>query len=202
MWRACCNVFDYLNLAAVRPSQILRVDLIYGRTDYRWDDTVRPRRTLSGHSIAGPDTDSVARAGDTPRRRILRYECSASPHSSYMRPFFFLSLLDLMWSDPDDIDNWAVSPRGAGWLFGSSVTREVCHRRHHHMSRWHLTLVLPISPWAATVQSRKFTDAHRARAPAGSGRLQVHVQRPTRHRLVCPKLLLSVRERSIDIDAG
>jgi len=29
-----------------------------------------------------------------------------------------------MWSDPDDIDNWAVSPRGAGWLFGGSVTRE------------------------------------------------------------------------------
>lgn len=33
---------------------------------------------------------------------------------------------DLMWSDPDDVDNWAVSPRGAGWLFGGSVTREVC----------------------------------------------------------------------------
>jgi len=32
---------------------------------------------------------------------------------------------DLMWSDPDDIENWAVSPRGAGWLFGGSVTREV-----------------------------------------------------------------------------
>lgn len=31
-----------------------------------------------------------------------------------------------MWSDPDDIENWAVSPRGAGWLFGGSVTREVC----------------------------------------------------------------------------
>ena len=30
-----------------------------------------------------------------------------------------------MWSDPEDVDNWAVSPRGAGWLFGGSVTREV-----------------------------------------------------------------------------
>ena len=30
-----------------------------------------------------------------------------------------------MWSDPDEVDNWAVSPRGAGWLFGSSVTQEV-----------------------------------------------------------------------------
>lgn len=30
-----------------------------------------------------------------------------------------------MWSDPEDIDTWAVSPRGAGWLFGRTVTREV-----------------------------------------------------------------------------
>jgi serine/threonine-protein phosphatase 6 catalytic subunit len=30
-----------------------------------------------------------------------------------------------MWSDPDDIDDtWHVSPRGAGWLFGSKVTAE------------------------------------------------------------------------------
>ena len=32
---------------------------------------------------------------------------------------------DLMWSDPDDVEIWAVSPRGAGWLFGASITREV-----------------------------------------------------------------------------
>lgn len=25
---------------------------------------------------------------------------------------------DLVWSDPEDIETWAVSPRGAGWLFG------------------------------------------------------------------------------------
>lgn len=32
---------------------------------------------------------------------------------------------DLMWSDPEDIDNaWQVSPRGAGWLFGHKVTSE------------------------------------------------------------------------------
>ena len=34
---------------------------------------------------------------------------------------------DLMWSDPDEVENWAVSPRGAGWLFGGRVTREFNH---------------------------------------------------------------------------
>ena len=37
-----------------------------------------------------------------------------------------LTCIDLMWSDPDDVDAWAVSPRGAGWLFGRQVTAEVC----------------------------------------------------------------------------
>lgn len=31
---------------------------------------------------------------------------------------------DLVWSDPDDIEAWVVSPRGAGWLFGSKVIDE------------------------------------------------------------------------------
>ena len=34
---------------------------------------------------------------------------------------------DLMWSDPEDIETWAMSPRGAGWLFGSKVTTEFNH---------------------------------------------------------------------------
>lgn len=31
---------------------------------------------------------------------------------------------DLMWSDPEEIETWAVSQRGAGWLFGSKVTSQ------------------------------------------------------------------------------
>ena len=31
---------------------------------------------------------------------------------------------DLMWSDPDDTDTWAFSPRGAGYLFGGKVVDE------------------------------------------------------------------------------
>lgn len=35
---------------------------------------------------------------------------------------------DLVWSDPEDVDTWAISPRGAGWLFGAKVTNEVMMR--------------------------------------------------------------------------
>jgi hypothetical protein len=49
------------------------------------------------------------------------------PHlySAIRHPSFTSVATDLMWSDPDDIENWAVSPRGAGWLFGGSVVKEV-----------------------------------------------------------------------------
>lgn len=32
-----------------------------------------------------------------------------------------------MWSDPEDVETWAVSPRGAGWLFGDKVATEFNH---------------------------------------------------------------------------
>jgi serine/threonine-protein phosphatase 4 catalytic subunit len=31
-------------------------------------------------------------------------------------------MCDLMWSDPEDIDGWGLSPRGAGYLFGGDIT--------------------------------------------------------------------------------
>lgn len=34
---------------------------------------------------------------------------------------------DFMWSDPEEIEDWRISPRGAGWLFGSNVTSEFVH---------------------------------------------------------------------------
>ena len=45
--------------------------------------------------------------------------------SSAQRTLGSIRLLDLMWSDPDEVESWAVSPRGAGWLFGRNIAQEV-----------------------------------------------------------------------------
>jgi serine/threonine-protein phosphatase 6 catalytic subunit len=36
-------------------------------------------------------------------------------------------LCDLLWSDPDDIETWVISNRGAGYIFGSKVVQEFNH---------------------------------------------------------------------------
>lgn len=33
------------------------------------------------------------------------------------------AMCDLLWSDPEDIEGWGLSPRGAGYLFGSSIAK-------------------------------------------------------------------------------
>ena len=37
------------------------------------------------------------------------------------------SMCDLLWSDPDEIDGWGLSPRGAGFLFGSDIVKRFNH---------------------------------------------------------------------------
>lgn len=38
------------------------------------------------------------------------------------------AMCDLLWSDPDDIDGWGLSPRGAGFLFGADIVKHFNHR--------------------------------------------------------------------------
>ncbi|PBK92672.1 Metallo-dependent phosphatase [Armillaria gallica] len=89
VWKACCGVFDYLNLAAIIDGE-----------------------TLCVHGGLSPDIRTLDQI------RLLS-RAQEIPHEG--------AFCDLMWSDPDDVDNWAVSPRGAGWLFGGSVAQEFNH---------------------------------------------------------------------------
>ncbi|RMZ76011.1 hypothetical protein DV738_g5160, partial [Chaetothyriales sp. CBS 135597] len=38
------------------------------------------------------------------------------------------AMCDLLWSDPDEIESWGLSPRGAGYLFGSEIVRHFNHK--------------------------------------------------------------------------
>ncbi|CAG8618588.1 9553_t:CDS:2, partial [Cetraspora pellucida] len=82
VWKYCCQVFDYLTLAAIVDGRILCV-----------------------HGGLSPEVRTLDQIRTIPRAQEIPHE-------------------DLMWSDPEDIDTWAVSPRGAGWLFGAKVTNE------------------------------------------------------------------------------
>jgi len=38
------------------------------------------------------------------------------------------AMCDLLWSDPDEIDGWGLSPRGAGFLFGGDIVKCFNHK--------------------------------------------------------------------------
>jgi len=69
-------------------------------------------------------------------------------------------MADLTWSDPDDIEGWAVNQRGAGWLFGIHPTHDFCHNndinlivRAHQLAtkgyQWHFNEEQLVTVWSA-----------------------------------------------------
>ncbi|KAL2024072.1 hypothetical protein VTK56DRAFT_9852 [Thermocarpiscus australiensis] len=89
VWKACCQVFDFLVLAAIVDGTVLCV-----------------------HGGLSPEIRTIDQIRVVARAQEI-------PHEG--------AFCDLVWSDPEDIDTWAVSPRGAGWLFGYKVATEFNH---------------------------------------------------------------------------
>ena len=44
-------------------------------------------------------------------------------------------MCDLLWSDPEDIDGWGLSPRGAGYLFGIDICTQFNQANKASLSR-------------------------------------------------------------------
>lgn len=70
------------------------------------------------------------------------------------------ALADLTWSDPDEIEGWAVNQRGAGWLFGTKPVQEFCRNnevdlivRAHQLAvngyQWHFKGEQLVTVWSA-----------------------------------------------------
>ena len=54
---------------------------------------------------------------------------SLSPSSHQPSPTLTTGpMCDLLWSDPDDRRGWGISPRGAGYTFGSDISEMFNHR--------------------------------------------------------------------------
>ncbi|PQE28828.1 phosphatase 2A protein [Rutstroemia sp. NJR-2017a BBW] len=89
VWKSCCQVFDFLVLAAIVDGEVLCV-----------------------HGGLSPEIRTVDQIRVVARAQEI-------PHEG--------AFCDLVWSDPEEVDTWAVSPRGAGWLFGDKVANEFNH---------------------------------------------------------------------------
>ncbi|KAK6349531.1 hypothetical protein TWF696_005816 [Orbilia brochopaga] len=89
VWKSCCQVFDFLALAAIIDGKVLCV-----------------------HGGLSPEIRTLDQIRVVARAQEI-------PHEG--------AFCDLVWSDPEDVDTWAVSPRGAGWLFGDKVASEFNH---------------------------------------------------------------------------
>ena len=88
-----------------------------------------PGTGASGHSRGSPNTNGGAvlcvHGGLSPlidsidKIRLLDRKQEV-PHEGAM--------CDLLWSDPDEIDGWGLSPRGAGFLFGADIVKCFNHK--------------------------------------------------------------------------
>lgn len=147
MWKACCQVFDFLPLAAVVDGKVLCV-----------------------HGGLSPEIRTLDQVRVVARAQEI-------PHEG--------AFCDLVWSDPEDVDTWAVSPRGAGWLFGDKVATEVIPP--HSLKR-------VLTNFISIVQSRQRFESHRPCASARQRRLQISLQSERRrYGLVGAELLLPLR---------
>lgn len=155
VWKSCCQVFDFLALAAIIDGKVLCV-----------------------HGGLSPEIRTLDQIRVVARAQEI-------PHEG--------AFCDLVWSDPEDVDTWAVSPRGAGWLFGDKVSSEVSIPT---------TLNVPTIRSPLVVQPCQQPPAHRTRPPTCQRRVQVPLRLPgCRHRLERAQLLLPLWKRCQHHDA-
>lgn len=152
VWKACCQVFDFLALAAIVDGKVLCV-----------------------HGGLSPEIRTLDQIRVVARAQEI-------PHEG--------AFCDLVWSDPEDVDTWAVSPRGAGWLFGDKVSSEFNHVNGLQLiARAHQLVNEGYKVGHHSIQLA-IRDEELTRV--------VPLQRQRRrHRLVRPQLLLPLRKRRV-----
>lgn len=100
--------------------------------------TVSQPPTSPSQSNTKPPTASLFQPPSTTTGSLLCVHGGLSPLISTLNAIRLLdrkqevphegAMCDLLWSDPDDIEGWGLSPRGAGFLFGSDIVRHFNHK--------------------------------------------------------------------------
>lgn len=151
VWKACCQVFDFMTLGAIIDGRVLCV-----------------------HGGLSPEIRTLDQVRVVARAQEI-------PHEG--------AFCDLVWSDPDDVETWAVSPRGAG-KFSGLCSDVLANARRLAIRRQGGGRVLP--------RQRPIVDC--PSPPIGERGLQVSFRQPERgHRLERAKLLLSMRESGVGV---
>jgi len=119
VWRYCTEIFDYLSLSAIIEDKIFTVHGGLSPSINTLDQVRVAARVPSKLCLlqSPPPTSYVLTetlSSRSSRRQIRVIDRKQEvPHDGAM--------CDLMWSDPEEIDGWGLSPRGAGYLFGGDV---------------------------------------------------------------------------------
>ncbi len=112
VWKYCTEIFDYLSLSAIIDDRIF---CVHGGLSPSMNslDQVSNSGTYFPFSLSKTNelTFSILRR----QIRIIDRKQEV-PHDGAM--------CDFLWSDPEDIDGWGLSPRGAGYLFGGDVVEK------------------------------------------------------------------------------
>ena len=101
----------------------------------------RARAAAGGEGVGGPPgTGASGSAGSSAVQRggaVLCVHGGLSPVIASVDSIRLLdrkqevphegAMCDLLWSDPDEIDGWGLSPRGAGFLFGADIVKHFNH---------------------------------------------------------------------------
>lgn len=105
VWRYCTEIFDFLSLSALIDDKIF---CVHGGLSPAINtlDQVFVVLSLATHHL---------------QIRVIDRKQEV-PHDGAM--------CDLMWSDPEDIEGWGLSPRGAGYLFGGDVVAKFNEINH------------------------------------------------------------------------
>lgn len=107
-WRKCMDVFDFLPIAAVCAVFALLLK----------HSSVQLFKLIDGKIFC-------VHGGLSPELKTLDQICTIQRNQEVPHEGAFC---DLMWSDPEVLEGWEISPRGAGYLFGHRVTQQVYFR--------------------------------------------------------------------------